>query len=79
MKKVILALLMLTICTLPSCVSVGLDDDTQKRVDAVTEQFKRLNDELEAFQRDLHDLTEIIKKIVERFQSKPDGNQEEGQ
>lgn len=74
MKKILLIPLVLMICTLSSCMSVGIDDDTQKRVDAITAEFKRLNNELETFQKDIKDLTEIIKKIVEKFEGKQGDN-----
>lgn len=74
MRKLSLILLAVTICTLPSCISIGMNEETKERADAAIAQIKRLNDSLEAYQKDLQQLLEFLRKIAgpPKPETKPD-------
>jgi peptidoglycan hydrolase CwlO-like protein len=63
MRKLVLVLLAATICTLPSCITVGINDATKAKADEAIAQIKRLNDSLEAYQKDLQQLLEFLRKV----------------
>ena len=60
MKKLIL--LSMVVCALSSC-TFGLNDDTNRRLDAATTEIKRLNDEMARFEKDVQALTEALNKL----------------
>lgn len=61
MKFILLGLM---VCTLSSCISVSMDDDTKHRMDAATLEIKRLNDQMSKFEKDVQALTEALNKLT---------------
>jgi peptidoglycan hydrolase CwlO-like protein len=68
MRKSLLALAAIILCSLPSCTyTIKMDEPTQKRIDAATAEVKRLNDELVTFQKDMQALVAEIEKLRNAF------------
>jgi peptidoglycan hydrolase CwlO-like protein len=66
-SKCLIALAALILST-SSCV--GIDVETKEKMDAATAQIKRLNDNLEAFQKDIQALTIQLKWLSDHFKPK---------
>jgi peptidoglycan hydrolase CwlO-like protein len=70
MRKSLLALLAVILCSLPSCITIKMDDETKQRMDAATAEVKRLNDEILTFQKDIQALVDEIQKLRNAFAPK---------
>jgi outer membrane murein-binding lipoprotein Lpp len=69
MRKYLLVLVVLAICTLPSC-TVGISPEVKEEATAIVAQIKRLNDNIEAYRKDTQALTEQLKLVTDRFNIK---------
>lgn len=71
MRKSLLIILAIVLCSLPSCVyTIKMDEPTQQRIDAATAEIKRLNDEMATFQKDIEALIAEIEKLRNAFAPK---------
>lgn len=55
--------LFLVVFCMTSCVKVGLNEETKPVVESAVVEIKRLNDNLEAYQKDLQELLQFLRKM----------------
>lgn len=71
----------LILCTMTSCISVGLDDKAAAKVDEALAEIKRFNTNLEAYEKDLADILKMIHSVIDPRpktpEQKPDAQQDD--
>ncbi len=71
MNKIKIALAIMIVCSLSSCVTVGMNDETKARVDKALADVERISKILEEYQTDVKSLIERLNRLVDRFVPPP--------
>lgn len=68
MNKIIsIVMVALMACTMSSCVTVGMNDETKARVDKALAEVDRISKILEEYQQDVKSLVERLNRLIDRF------------